>query len=144
MDQKKITLFNYDKKNNKYFTTLIEHKDYVLTPDFKTKFTPGSTVGTNIALLIISYKIDQNGPYISQTSGVKYFEEPKRWRKLENDLKSSKFTFQSSLDFFAQGDYSDRQDIVYQEIKNENDKVFMIHEIIDYDKVIKHWEIEGY
>lgn len=35
-------------------------------------------------------------------------------------------------------------DVEYETFKNQNDEVFFIHDVKDFEDDLKHWEIEGY
>ena len=124
-----ITLFNYDEKEDIYYPTLIENVE--LQPKYKTKFNSSSAESKDTALLIVKYYIGTYGktPYLSQ----KTYKTPKLWNKTPSAEKNNYFTFNTGRDFFIKGDYSSMSDVEYETFKNQNDEVFFIHDVKDFE-----------
>lgn len=138
MFRNKVTLFNYDEQENIYYPTLLDEVE--LQPQYKTRFTSDSTKDLDSALLIVRYKINSDE---KTEIGGKSFKKPKEWELLDATGKQTYFTFNLGRDFFVLGDFSSVTDVNYEIFKNENDEVFFVHAVKDFDDELKHWEVVG-
>lgn len=134
----KITLFNYDVRNDVYYSTLILNTEF--QPMYKTKPDVTQTNDEDSSLIIIPYNISNGTIYINTDDLKKEYLKPYDFHSKEN--KSMFFTIQNNIDIVIIGDYTNINTVNLNDLKNSNDNVFMVNKFKDFkEPLISHFEL---
>lgn len=134
----KITLFNYDVRNDVYYSTLIVNTEF--QPMYKTKPDVTQTNDEDSSLIIIPYNIRYGTIYINSDDLKKEYLNPYDFHSKEN--KSMFFTIQNNIDIVIIGDYTNINTVNLNDLKNSNDNVFMVNKFKDFkEPLISHFEL---
>lgn len=135
--ENKITVFNYENTNEIFLKTLITNVECQYTIGIER--LPEYNVSNDRCLVMIKFE-NVNGE--KTTGNNKKYKDYKEWDNLQD--KSGYFTFKTSKDFFAIGDFTNTVVTSFEEFKNQYaNKVFLINEYKEYTSLVPHWELYG-